>query len=1028
MVSPPRRNKVVLAARSRLRRGTNWVYRNLFFLIALVIGPSVLFFVPQVFNVWYSEQPPAEEFNTGWYWLWWTFALFFGGGAFFFLASVYLVPRTYTRREKAAAPKRVSMKGAKHFVFHLFDLACYVVDHAVTFPAAAIERMPGRWPRLIVGLATGAVAIAVLWFGPAVDYGWPYSLAGAFYRNAAWWLLCVGGWIAACGILLVRDEPLRGNADRPVLVLVGRFLAWIAVTYIAAEIIWAGANLPPTSQIFTLRAYTLWMILHVWGVATVLAACLDYADSHIRLLPIRILAFVVIVAVFLVSRPPANSDVFHVADVPSAPPAADGLSQLEARLRGIPENEPVVFVAASGGGSRAAIFTSLVYEFLARRPLATSAGQVATNPDTKKPRTWADNIVLISAVSGGSLATAHFVDREVQPSAMRERTENAILDELIARFESNVKMLASQEPEAVEDQATFEKARDRALKLLESARQTPASSASSTAAVDAWILRSAFVDDMGMNFMAPIVRGATTTNLPRGQALGRFWDDKFGWTNSDNLHGFAPPHGDALAASIIPLVATNRPLVVFNACDVSRGSRIAIGFPPLPADMFAVAAKETTRSAPVELAHLYEGETVGVTLSKAVRLSSNFPWAFHPTVVEPLNPRPTDTRTLILDGGIADNTGVDTIFELMRGLSATSHPAGKSILRLLRRRQVVFLEIDSGSKPSPPTSLDRVFAVLLEPIQALNNAGYTNADHTRQQYVQAVGEFLSLRRDFESDLLTADQREALRAVPANITPITVRCNHFSLQHPDRNSVMTAWALGPNDKANVLARFAFELGRLEDALASVERVGPDFLTAKQSLYQLFPEQAAEILVAEIESGQQFANSLTEKLAQANPAQLSAAEQTQIAAAIRPYQETAEQIAIVANQVQQSSNDLDSKLSGDRLKLWSHAWQHNVQSKLPKARPDVKPLPGDMKLSNDWAQAVSGPNRGESPQATARAIEELKSAGRNLESSRRTVQRSNEGSKQWFTEEKGHRSKSRYQHETVDKRRPEDVPPR
>jgi hypothetical protein len=132
--------------------------------------------------------------------------------------------------------------------------------------------------------------------------------------------------------------------------------------------------------------------------------------------------------------------------------------------------------------------------------------------------------------------------------------------------------------------------------------------------------------------------------------------------------------------------------------------------------------------------------------------------------------------------------------------------------------------------------------------------------------------------------------------------------------------------------------------------------------------------------------------------------------------------------VADEVQQASNDLDSKLSADRLKLWSHAWQHNVQSKLPKARPDFKPPPGNVKLSTDWAQAVAGPNRRESPQATARAIEELKSAGRNLESSRRTVQRSNEGSKQWFTEEKGHRSKSRYQHETVDKRRPEDVPPR
>lgn len=1001
MRTPIVQSRFVRSVRTQMRRATNWVYRNLFFLIAAVIGPTAIFLVPQVFNVWYSEPPPSDTFATGWFWLWWAFAAFLLVAAMFFAASVYLVPRAYTRRAKRKAARRVSLHGAGNVLVTLFDLACLVVDRAVTFPAAAIERIAARWIRIAIGAVLCAVAAAWLLFGPAVDYGWPYSLAGAFYRNGAWWILVLGLWVLGCGLLLGRGEKLRDNPDRPVLVLVGRFLAWIALTYLAAELLWIGANVPPLSQVVTLRAYTLWMILHVWGVATVVAASLDFADAHIRLLPVRIVAFVAIVAVFLVSRPPANSDVFHIANAAGSPTPPDGLSQLEARLRGIPENEPVVFVAASGGGSRAAIFTSLVYEFLARRPLATGGGDAATSP----PRTWADNIVAISSVSGGSLATAHFVERDAKASPLRPRTENAILEELIARFEKNLEQLAAQEPDATEDQATFAKARDRARKLLASVKQSAASAGDASDATDAWVVRSSFVDDMGTNFMAPIVRGATTTNLPRGQALGRFWDDKFHWHASANVRGFAPPSGD-----MAPLVASSRPLVVFNACDVAKGSRIAIGFPPLPADVFALAAKETTRAAPFELAHRYAGETVGVTLSKAVRLSSNFPWAFHPTVVEPLEAQSGETRTLILDGGIADNTGIDTLFELVRGLSATSHPTGKRILRLLRRRQIVFLEIDSGSKPSPPTALSQAFAVVLEPIQALDNAAYTNADHAKQQYVHEVGEFLSLKRDFESESLTAEQRDALRAVPANITPITVRCNHFSLEHPDRNSVMTAWALGPNDKANVLARFAFELGRLEDALDSVERVGPDFLTAKNSLYKLFPEQAENLLVAEIESGQQFANSLTAKLAQADPKNLSAAEQQRIAEAIRPYQQTAEQVAAVANQVE-ASGKLESKLSPDELKLWSHTWQHTVQTKLPQAKPP--PATNDAAAADvEWARALVGPNAAESPEETARAIEQLRIAGRKLESSRRTVERSNEGSKAWFDEQKTHRARSRY----------------
>src|SRR5262249_55241574 len=143
----------------------------------------------------------------------------------------------------------------------------------------------------------------------------------------------------------------------------------------------------------------------------------------------------------------------------------------------------------------------------------------------------------------------------------------------------------------------------------------------------------------------------------RGNALARFWTHRFRWTNCTNFSGY---HG--------PLSCWNygaecggpeRPAVVFNAVDVARGSRLAVGFPPLPADLWDGVYKHgVTREAPRALNY-------PVSLARAVRMSSNFPFGFRPLRFQVPKSWDRDQRIHVVDGGVVDNTGLDTIYELL---------------------------------------------------------------------------------------------------------------------------------------------------------------------------------------------------------------------------------------------------------------------------------------------------------------------------------------------------------------------------
>src|SRR5262249_25443187 len=116
-----------------------------------------------------------------------------------------------------------------------------------------------------------------------------------------------------------------------------------------------------------------------------------------------------------------------------------------------------------------------------------------------------------------------------------------------------------------------------------------------------------------------------------------------------------------------------QPLALFNTTDVIRGSRVVCGFPPVPPELLAASYPTTwpnNRSRPRALEEADPARTVA--LADAVSLSANFPWGFNVQTVPARGKsreRTNEDPILhLMDGGFVDNTGIDTVFEILRNI------------------------------------------------------------------------------------------------------------------------------------------------------------------------------------------------------------------------------------------------------------------------------------------------------------------------------------------------------------------------
>jgi hypothetical protein len=605
--------------------------------------------------------------------------------------------------------------------------------------------------------------------------------------------------------------------------MAGRALWILALTSLLGEFLWSVTSWFPDS--ISLRIYTIWAVIQLVFVLTTLARIVDalhvYSAWNVRALcALGVIVALVGIPSKQVGRfwrlpPRPTTAAVPIGDVPGAAPMPSGqggpppplnpagsptlpmdetietiwFNALEDRLNHLPPG-PAIFVSASGGGARAAMFTALVLEAMRHtsstgRPLGqevTPPAPAAGTPQgpplaPSSPGSLADRIVLISSVSGGSLAAAYYVhqtfphirafrDRDassgnsVEPVApgpiRRARWRNAFSNEIYARMRSrSFRML---------DEARIGRARNISswtgrgfLETLElvagecdglvSAGTGRAGVSAASPAIAPWLSTSAFVDDMATDFMAPLLRGILSPGVERGESVTRYWEEQFGWHDVEDLdlHRRPDPNRPASAGS---LWSNNAPVILFNTCDVTRGSRLILGFPPVPPGLITDPLASPTTHGPYSLTD--RGDLYyHFGLAEAVRLSANFPWGFE---VAHLPLRSGDETILALDGGIVDNSGIDSIAHLLQGLARQDslyqsalnkglYPEPRSlparaheIMGRLRERGILLVQVDSGTKeirtsdPGIFSFLAAVAPAIFRPLQALNNTSYTNAD------------------------------------------------------------------------------------------------------------------------------------------------------------------------------------------------------------------------------------------------------------------------------------------------------------
>ena len=589
----------------------------------------------------------------------------------------------------------------------------------VTWPNMLARRLAGGRRRFCgILLVVSGVALGAAGYFSAVPHGL-YPLSELAIINLALVMIALGAWLTVCN----PDNWPRPGQDPTASMVLGWRVGWLLTTCLIGEVIWFVATLqlaPP----FGYLMYTQWAVLQLLCFMILTAHTIDYLDGKWPI-PLRSIGVIAIALLLLTNLRPetVRSTTVSSLAVPTTEAAklishlhnTAWIQRLEDRVDHVPEG-PCVIVAASGGGTRAALFASLVLRGMEHETSFVDNSGV----DHK----FSEHLVAISSVSGGSLAAAECVlhrdnrldegglggaqNLTIRNTDRRELVEfirRGLTEELKALKHDNIARRLRQLPEL---RPVWEARVNKVQEQLEALGRLDAGTSN-----DSWILNDQVVDSVSTDFMAPILRGTLTPGISRGEALRRFWDQLFAWKGISNVSGF--PHRGAADKADEPV-----PLVFFNSCNTTWGSRYTIGFPVLPQPFFshehtdaardpAEAAEHRTRfpvRALSDTLPLHE-----VSLSHAVRLSSNFPWGFRVRTLAATN---------LLDGGIVDNTGIDTIYELFRRLHEDQE--GRRVMAKMASKGVFILEIDSGGKPSGNRDFRSESAGLLEPLKSMGNA------------------------------------------------------------------------------------------------------------------------------------------------------------------------------------------------------------------------------------------------------------------------------------------------------------------
>jgi hypothetical protein len=609
--------------------------RNIATVGAILIILCVLFLVPQIFTIWFElpYQMVARSAEFGDKAFGSLFIVFVAGLIGYYTAAWFaVIPASYLAAN--GVPRAVTAVFSRRNGWLYFwpqpwwALPTVPVLIVAGFPNRLGEWMKERWRKVLAVvlllLAAGNFVFRWQLDRPTVfSQRWfPYPLAGSTCSMFGWIMVF---WVCWWGYVAWRG-PRRGRRFPPVLEMLGRIFALQFVALCLGEALWIAADLWPTAVSY--RLYTIWAVFHLAYDLAVIAVTLDVLHMRFKA-PFR--PFVLFVGVLLLLFCPnfwrsfqptsGSKETFEaVAEQP------DWYDHLYRRILETDERAPVVIVASSGGGSRAALFTSLVLEALSNESL-TDWSQEAKYENLK----WGDQIVLMSSVSGGSLGNGYYAARltRADPEIHRPRIRNSFATPLADQSAFEYRQLYDTIYEPLWEQYVEQASRstDRATREWGQTIQDAVNRKTALGSdpnFKARYLESAFADDMCTDFMAPLFRGFMTPELERGRGLAVFWEQRFGWDGT-NRRGF--PYGGEEPGR------PRTPQLLFNATEVGGGRRLVVGFPPLYPNTFHLPppvrpmADEKSQGT-VTLEDF--SPTFELRLSEAVRMSSNFPWGIPP--------------------------------------------------------------------------------------------------------------------------------------------------------------------------------------------------------------------------------------------------------------------------------------------------------------------------------------------------------------------------------------------------------------
>ncbi|NVJ23238.1 patatin-like phospholipase family protein [Myxococcus sp. AM011] len=740
------RNQLVHAVPGALREAprvpawVGYVEKRLATIIALLVAGLALTNLPQIHNI-VLQLPGVASLQAGGSALmavtFWAYVLLLG--AFFLMSAMWVfvpredVPRWMERR---------------NFVSRAVLAVCRRLVTLARFPLA----FPANGPRtpgglLYFGIIVAGLALGLVGFLGLLPAPWKARDSGP---------ILVATLAAAVGVLgLVGTRVIAWKPSLRVLTeVITRGLVMSLGSYFLAELLWG--FFIPTIPEASFRLYTIWAIYHLLFVILCAARALDLVESVVQR---AVLALALLASGFLVVNLLDRQE--SLTPLPLAEGASASEDVLFTRWLGTANRRleqmcdgPVVFVSAAGGGSRAAIFAMLTLESLSRMHVSV--------PDATSERCRAqplsDHVLFISSVSGGSVASAHFSHRlaagtlgEIVPADVP--LKHAPREELASHLMNGACGLTA----------------DRL-----------------------WPLSSDALDDMFVDFNAPLLRGVVMPGVSRGGGLASFWSDYLGWPAS------LPEDGSV-------------PLLFLNTASARTGGRVVTGKPPLPPRMVSDGTQPEAQARSTS-----ELTTTGdIALADAVRASANFPFVVDlPGVIDAKG-----HREPLIDGGVFDNTGLDTFVLLLRGLTDTErwkkNPQAQAGIDLffkqLKARGVLFVEIDSGAKPSSLDENEDTTGPISTPLSALSRSSHAFARDMANYQKAEIGRLLAGKQVsmMQTSYAYGDAELAVDASDAQRQCL----------EENQDEVMTAWALGPKDKGRLLGQFLWQEESASDLIAS-----------------------------------------------------------------------------------------------------------------------------------------------------------------------------------------------------------------